>query len=77
MIKNIVFDFGQVLVDYDFPDFLASLIEDEQERKKFGKIFCSREFCDRCDRGEETFREIINKSRQEYPQWDQLLVELG
>lgn len=75
MIKNIVFDYGRVLVDYDFKSFLASIIEDEKQRDEFLSLFCSAEFCDRCDRGFETYSDIITEARREYPHWDKYLTE--
>ena len=54
MIKNIVFDFGKVLVDYDFDRFLSTIIEDKQERDAFAALTCSKEYVDGRDNGDGT-----------------------
>lgn len=38
MIKNLIFDFGKVLVDYDFEAFFTANISDEQRRMDFVDI---------------------------------------
>jgi len=73
MIKNVIFDFGKVLVDYDFNPMMESLFSDERERRVFKDMVCGREFIDRCDLGEESFQEIIDKTKEQYPQWSEQL----
>lgn len=75
MIKNIVFDFGKVLVDYDFDRFLSTIIEDKQERDAFAAVTCSKEYVDRTDKGDESFREIIRQTQVLYPHWKKELQE--
>jgi len=75
VIKNFIFDFGKVLVDYDFPKMMSSIFPDAEELMEFYPIFCSQEFRDRCDRGEQTFQEIINEYKALYPKWERQLQE--
>lgn len=76
MIKNIIFDFGKVLVCYDHSAFLKTIFDDDEERRKFEDIFCSAEFVLRCDLGEKSFIEIIRESQLKYPHWAEQLQEL-
>lgn len=75
MIKNLIFDFGKVLICYDFPPFLKTIFEDDDERLEFEKIFCSFEFSQRCDLGVEPFTDIIRESQEKYPHWKKQLQE--
>lgn len=75
MIKNIVFDFGKVLVDYDFDRFLSTIFENKEEREAFAAVTCSKEYVDRTDKGDETFREIIRQTQELYPHWRDQLQE--
>ena len=75
MIKNIVFDFGKVLICYDYPAFLNTIFDDDDERLRFEEIFCGEEFVRRCDLGEESFISLIRESQEKYPQWKDQLQE--
>ena len=39
MIKNLIFDFGKVLVDYDFEGFFQKYIPDDERRKALSEKF--------------------------------------
>ncbi len=69
MIKNLIFDFGKVLVDYDFERFLGLFIADPDNRKKFLLTICNQEMVNRCDKGDETFEQIVEEQKRLYPQW--------
>lgn len=73
MIKNLIFDFGNVLVYYDYDKFLSSVVSDPGERSAFKKVVCSPAFLDRCDRGDEPFPAMIRALQDRYPQWKTLL----
>jgi HAD superfamily hydrolase (TIGR01509 family) len=75
MIKNLIFDFGKVLVCYDFSLFLKTIFEDDGERLEFERIFCSIEFTQRCDLGVEPFIDIIRECQEKYPYWKRQLQE--
>lgn len=69
MIRNIIFDFGKVLVDYDYEPFLESFIEKEEDRIKFAEVVCTPEFVLMCDRGDVSFEELIKMTQAEHPEW--------
>lgn len=73
MIKNLIFDFGKVLVDYDFEQFLSSFIADYDNRNRFLQTICNQELVNRCDKGDETFEQIVEDLKRIYPQWQEEL----
>ena len=75
MIKNIVFDFGKVLVCYDFPSFLKTIFDDEEECRRFAEAFCNEEFVQRCDLGKDSFIDLIKECQENYPHWRRQLQE--
>ena len=75
MIKNLIFDFGKVLVCYDFPAFLKTIIDDEEECLRFEAVVCSEEFVNRCDLGAESFIDLIREYQEKYPHWKRQLQE--
>jgi len=75
MIKNLVFDFGRVLVDYDFTVFIASIFTDKDEAAEFEKIICEPGFVDECDRGAVTFTELMHNMQLKYPHWQREIQE--
>ena len=75
MIKNLIFDFGKVLVCYDFPSFLKTIFNDEEECLRFEAVVCSEEFVSRCDLGAESFIDLIKECQVKYPHWERQLQE--
>lgn len=70
MIKNLVFDFGKVLVDYDFLPVLDSFFLDNKEmEREFCDIVITPEFTAKCDKGEQTFEEVIKEAQGVYPKF--------
>ncbi|NPD80575.1 HAD family phosphatase [Prevotella sp. PINT] len=59
MIKNLIFDFGKVLVDYDFEMFFHKYIHDEERYQEFLPILCNEEVQELLDREEKPFDEIM------------------
>lgn len=73
MIKNLVFDFGKVLVDYEFDFIINSFFDDKDELARFENHFVSSEFIDKCDKEEIPFQQIIDEEKLAHPEWkDQL-----
>lgn len=75
MIKNLIFDFGKVLVDYDFFHAIRPYFETEADLQEFGELFTSVEFLNRCDKEEEPFAEIIKDSQRRYPKFEYQLQQ--
>lgn len=69
MIKNLVFDFGKVLVDYDFCHTIRQYFDTEADLHEFAELFTSMEFLNRCDMEVEPFAEIIKDSQRRYPKF--------
>ena len=61
MIKNLIFDFGKVLVDYDFEAFLRTYIPDTDRRQAFSSVLCSIELQQLLDREERPFEVIMEE----------------
>lgn len=59
MIRNLILDFGKVLVDYDFDLFFRRYIPDDDRREKFTPILYNEELPPIVDRGEKSFDEIV------------------
>lgn len=70
MIKNLIFDFGKVLVDYSFDLVIDPLFNDKDECLNFKQVVCSPEFTDLCDKEEIPFEELIADMKKKYPQWE-------
>lgn len=73
MIKNLIFDFGKVLVDYDFNQIVDTFFEDKEELEKFKEVIISSEFIDKCDKEDIPFSDIINETKKIYPHWEKEL----
>lgn len=70
MIKNLIFDFGKVLVDYDFFHTIRKYFASDEDLQEFAELFTTSEFLDRCDREIEPFADIILDCRRKYPKFD-------
>lgn len=73
MIKNLVFDFGRVLVNYDFEHVIRTFFDNEEEMRPFVKFLSSQQFVDECDIELVPFKEIIREKQALYPQWERPL----
>ena len=59
MIKNLIYDFGKVLVDYDFESFFNKHISDSDRLREFTPILYNEELQRLLDREERPFDEIL------------------
>lgn len=77
MIKNLIFDFGGVLICYDYSSFVQSIFGDDEDedRLRFEELVCDPDFVNRCDLGAEPFLGIIRDYQAKYPHWTQQLQE--
>ena len=69
MIKNLIFDFGKVLVDYDFSHVINQFFTDKKKEEEFYNIFASLKFLDICDKEDKPFSQIMQDMRERYPQY--------
>lgn len=72
MIKNVVFDFGQVLVHF-VPEYMVrQYVKDEEDVKLLSEVVFDRLYWDRLDLGTITDEETIRLCRERLPQrlWD-------
>ena len=69
MIKNLVFDFGKVLVDYDFLHIIRTFFTDEREMEEFVQLFTDDGFIDRCDKEDMPFIDTIRDMQRRYPKF--------
>ena len=73
MIKALIFDFGKVLVDYDFAHIIDPLFDKEEDKREFYTFFASLEFINELDREVTPFIDIIRRKQQEYPKYTEQL----
>lgn len=70
MIKNLIFDFGKVLVDYDFEAFFHRYIPDEERCKAFTPLLNNVEIQQMMDREDKPFEEIIEHIVSLHPDFE-------
>ena len=67
MIKNLVFDFGKVLVDYDFEHVIRDFFHQGDHLQEYCRIVLSDDFMNRCDLGVEPLEDILRQEQQAHP----------
>lgn len=65
--NTIIFDFGKVLVDYDFAPAIRKYIPTVELQREFASVFCSDEFINACDLGIKTVPELMQELVEEHP----------
>lgn len=72
MIKNVVFDFGQVLVHFEPEYMVKQYVTDTEDIKLLSEVIFDRLYWDRLDLGTITDEETIALCRERLPQrlWD-------
>lgn len=71
MIKNIIFDFGKVLVDYDFRHIITRFFADKEQEERFYEIATNETFMDIVDKEEIPFSELIEDLKRKYPEFSE------
>ncbi len=67
MIKNVIFDLGRVLIDWNPKEYLKKRIEDEEKIKAiFREVFASKEWLE-IDRGTISFEEAMKLFQDKLP----------
>lgn len=74
MIKNVIFDFGNVLVRYDPAYMVAQYVTDPADAKLLTEVLFDRLYWDPSDAGEITDEELLAACRTRVPKrlWDML-----
>lgn len=67
MIKNLVFDFGKVLVDYNFEKVIRDFFHEGEHLQEYCEIVLNDEFMNRCDLGIEPLEDILRKEKEAHP----------
>lgn len=68
MIKNLIFDFGNVLVHVDSHAVLKRYFkEDKESEERFRTILTAPAFTEACDRGIVSFDELIGQAQLDHP----------
>ena len=70
MTRNLVFDFGKVLVEYDFVDFFRRLIPDAKRCMQLASILTDEETLRRFDREEKPIEELVKDLISENPAFE-------
>lgn len=70
MIKNLIYDFGRVLVTYDFEHISSFGFASEEDLQSFVTIVSDPAFVRRCDLELIPFEDLIRKMQHTYPQWE-------
>ena len=67
MIRDIVFDFGGVLVQYDFQGFFARLLGSEDQARQFMSQVLTEENNGRLDKADKPFDQYMSEWKQQWP----------
>lgn len=73
MIKNIVFDFGGVLVQHDFISYFAQYFHSEERAARFFEQALPHGFSDEVDRALHPFRYYIERQQRLFPEYKDAL----
>ena len=68
MIKNVVFDFGQVLVHFEPEKMVAKYVREESDARMLEEVLFDRLYWDALDAGTVTDEEVVATCRQRLPE---------
>lgn len=74
-ITTVVFDFGKVLVDYEFSHVMRQILPDPDKYGEFMQLFANQEFIDYCECEPIPFHDIIQQMQQKHPKFHDELEE--
>lgn len=69
MIKNVVFDFGSVLVQHDFVAYFTEYFHDADKARHFCTHALAHEFSNDVDRALHPFRYYVEQKQREWPEY--------
>lgn len=73
-IKNLILDFGNVLVNYDYEAFFRKNIPDTGKSKQLFELICSEEMLKVLDREATPFHEIVEELIRSHKEFEQELL---
>jgi HAD superfamily hydrolase (TIGR01509 family) len=73
MIRNIVFDFGGVLVKYDFPAYFTTVLGSRERADYFMSHILTDENNDQLDKGDRSFAEFMADWKRRWPDYTDAL----
>lgn len=77
MIKNLIFDFGKVLVDYDYFTILDKIFPTHKQAEDFYHHLMEEKWNERLDCEESPFEQIIHDMQQAMPQYIEEIKQFG
>ena len=77
MIKNLIFDFGKVLVDYDYFFILDQIFATHEQALDFYRHLMDDRWNERLDRMDRTFGQVIADMQEAMPQWRDEIRQFG
>ena len=77
MIRNLIFDFGKVLVDYDYFFVLDQLFASHEQAVDFYNHLMDDRWNERLDREDKSFEEIISDMQRAMPQYAAEIQQFG
>lgn len=67
-IRNIVFDFGQVMVHFEPSYMVGRYVADSEDARLLEEVIFDRLYWDRLDRGDITDKEVMDACRERLPE---------
>lgn len=77
MIKNLIFDFGRVLVDYDYFTVLDSIFATHQQSEDFFRRLMAERWNERLDREDVPFEQIVHDMQYAMPQYKEEIQQFS
>ena len=68
MIRNVIFDFGQVLVSFVPIDIVKQTVKNEEDAALVAQIFFDRKYWDKIDEGTLSGEELIAEAKKHLPE---------
>lgn len=68
MIRNVIFDFGQVLIGFNPIDIVRQTVKDEQDAVLLAERFFDRKYWDKIDEGTLDGEALIEESKKNIPE---------
>lgn len=68
-ITTVVFDFGKVLLEYDWKKLALRVTGSEEEASEFLKMVFKDGKWRKIDKGQWSFKDFMDKNYEEFPQW--------